>query len=195
MGYLAGIYKLQYDRIFQITEAEVEETAEIFLENARDISYKQVLPQVAKETKDLSKLDLEQTRVDSINQLNEIREEIADKWKEIIHKTTVAALTYEYYSYLLIVPTLVLLLLNLVIAAQIYAVVSFLLILLVNYDPVRSTISYYCYGVSRISNQLEDLYVLYGSLEAVITVADYRNFNCVDRKHWVYSNHHRKLPD
>ena len=192
MGIISELYKFQYNRIFEITESQIEDNAESTLEVVRDITYEGVLSVVSQKTAKLSKLDLELMRVDSIKQLNEVKIEIADTWRKVVHKTTIAALTYNYISYALILPTFILLLLNQVLASQICAVVSILLVLLINLDPVRNTISYYLYGVANASNQLEELYAAYGSLEAVITAADYREIYHVDRKHWVYSDHHQK---
>ena len=192
MGIIAELYKFQYSRIYEITESQIEENAESSLEIVRDVTYEGVLSVIIQKTATLSKLDLELMRVDSIKQLNEVKEDISDTWRDIVHKTTIAALTYNYISYALIMPTFILLLLNQVLASQICAIVSFLLILLINFDPVRNTISYYLYGVANASNQLEELYVSYGSLEAVITAADYREIYHVDRNHWVYSDHHQK---
>lgn len=195
MGYFSFIYKQRYDYIFQQTIDAIEDESEQYLEIVRDNGFSQTLSQISEQIKGFSKNDLEATRVNSVHQLENIETEISAEWEKLAHKTTIAALTYNYISYTLFIIPIVLLLLNQILASQICSLVVVAIVFFINIDPVRNTISYYIYGVNKVSDDLGDLYLLYGVVEATITAADYRNISKPKRDRWVYSNHHQKAPN
>ena len=195
MGLIKNLYEYKYRCILEKTLECIEDESESFLENIRDASYEQVLPQIEQVAKELSKQELELMRVDCLRQLDDIKNEIRESWVEVAKKTAVSALTYTYISYTILIPSIAFLLFDKIAIFQIYIVVAILLVLLINITPIRNNITYYLYGINKTSNKLSDLYLLYGSVEATINTADYRKLCCVDRTHWVFSSHHQKLPD
>ncbi len=194
MGFDFIIFGNKYDWIYQQTLDAIEGESEEYLEAIREKCYEQAILQVSEQIRGLDKNDLEMTRVNYVHQLDDLKDEITEHWRMIAHKTTVAAITYNYMFIILLIPPLVLLVLNKVLASQICLLTVSAVIFFANIESVRNTISFYVYGLSKVSEDLSDLYKEYGIAEATITLTDYREISKVDRDHWIYSSHHQKAP-
>lgn len=190
MGYLSNIYNLYSNEAFRV----IQEESECCMEQAREEGFDQALSQFKDQIGQFTHDEKEIMRIDSQHQLEDLNEEIEEAWGNVIHKIATWSLIYRYSTYVILFPTLVLLLLGKVLASQIYLLVALFIIMLLAIDQIRDPIIYFFSGLSKDSDKLMDLYVLYGAVEATITIVDTRGLSQINRsrRYWVFSHHHQK---
>jgi hypothetical protein len=91
-------------------------------------------------------------------------------------------------------PTFVLLLSGHILASQIYIIAAATIIFLLGIDKIRDPIVFFLSGLEKDSAKLEDLYELYGAVEATIKLVDTRGLSQINRSrnYWVYSHHQKE---
>lgn len=191
MGYLNSIYSFYSDEAYKA----IAEESEVYMEQFREEMYNAALDQVKDQTNDLSHNEKESMRIGAQHQLQDLHEEIEEAWGAVIHKVATWSLIYRYSTYVILMPTIVLLLMGYVIISQIYMIIAATIIFLLSIDRIRDPIIFFFSGLEKDSAKLEDLYELYGAVEATITIVDTRGLSQISRsrKYWVFS-HQQKAP-
>ena len=74
-------------------------------------------------------------------------------------------------------------------------IIAATIIFLLSIDRIRDPIIFFFSGLEKDSAKLEDLYELYGAVEATITIVDTRGLSQISRsrRYWVFS-HQQKAP-
>ena len=191
MGYLDNMYNFYSDEAYQI----IAEESEVYMEQFREEMFNAALDQVKDQTNDLSHNEKESMRIGAQHQLQDLHEEIEEAWGAVIHKVATWSLIYRYSTYVILMPTIVLLLMGYVIISQIYMIIAATIIFLLSIDRIRDPIIFFFSGLEKDSAKLEDLYELYGAVEATITIVDTRGLSQISRsrRYWVFS-HQQKAP-
>ena len=191
MGYLNSIYSFYSDEAYKA----IAEESEVYMEQFREEMYNAALDQVKDQTNDLSHNEKESMRIGAQHQLQDLHEEIEEAWGAVIHKVATWSLIYRYSTYVILMPTIVLLLMGYVIISQIYMIIAATIIFLLSIDRIRDPIIFFFSGLEKDSAKLEDLYELYGAVEATITIVDTRGLSQISRsrRYWVFS-HQQKAP-
>lgn len=191
MGYLNSIYSFYSDEAYKA----IAEESEVYMEQFREEMYNAALDQVKDQTNDLSHNEKESMRIGAQHQLQDLHEEIEEAWGAVIHKVATWSLIYRYSTYVILMPTIVLLLMGYVIISQIYMIIAATIIFLLSIDRIRDPIVFFFSGLEKDSAKLEDLYELYGAVEATITIVDTRGLSQISRsrRYWVFS-HQQKAP-
>ena len=191
MGYLNSIYSFYSNEAYKA----IAEESEVYMEQFREEMYNAALDQVKDQTNDLSHNEKESMRIGAQHQLQDLHEEIEEAWGAVIHKVATWSLIYRYSAYVILMPTIVLLLMGYVIISQIYMIIAATIIFLLSIDRIRDPIIFFFSGLEKDSAKLEDLYELYGAVEATITIVDTRGLSQISRsrRYWVFS-HQQKAP-
>ena len=190
MGYLDNMYNFYSNEAYQI----IAEESEIYMEQFREEMFNAALDQVKDQTSDLTHNEKESMRIGAQQQLQDLHEEIEEAWGAVIHKVATWSLIYRYSTYVILMPTIVLLFIGQILASQIYALVAVTIIFLLGIDQIRDPIIFFFSGLEKDSAKLEDLYELYGAVEATIKVVDTRGLSQIhrSRNYWVYSHHQKE---